>query len=130
MAGIAIPDDRTIKQCPRGYCYNKECRNKPEDDRFEFNIEHSRFACPKCGADRPPVAGLLTICHFLVPDPKGPIPGDGGRFRFACDPTRSHLATETNNEAATGAFVAVNCPGCMKEAIEKKLIPLSASAVY
>jgi hypothetical protein len=121
MPGLLLPNDRTTKQQPRGYCYNPDCRNTSDDERFEFDIDHGTFACPKCGSDNPVTTGLLVLVHFLVKDPKGPIRGSSGRFRFACDPTRVVLATTTNQEAASGDLRAVNCPGCLTTAAHMKL---------
>jgi hypothetical protein len=84
-------------------------------DEFRFAIEHDNFKCPKCGADRSPMIGLLTLTHFLVRDEAGKICGSGGlRYSLACDAVRDHLATRSNNEAATGDPDIVNCEGCLK----------------
>jgi len=117
MAGVSVPHDRTTKQPLRGYCLNPECREQPDDSRFEFEAHNDHFVCPKCGADSPFLVGLLTLTHLLLPDPKGKIQGSEGiRYRFACDGERSILATPTNNEAATGVLELVNCPGCLQAA--------------
>lgn len=111
-----IPLDRTNKQPVIGYCLNPACRERSDDDRFEFPVEHDRFACPKCGYDTPPRVGVLVLTHLLFEDPKGPIGGgEGRRYRIACDPKRSHLATLSNKEAATGDAYVANCPGCLLE---------------
>lgn len=120
MPGISVPFDRTNRQPIRGYCLNPECREKSDDDRFEFDVPHDRFACPKCGSDSPISVGILALVHFLVRDPNGPIAGVQSRYRFACDPKRSLLATPTNQEAASGDLRAVNCPGCLQAAAEMK----------
>jgi len=50
-----------------------------------------------------------------VRDEHGPIVGDFGlRFKLACEGKRDYLATETNEEAATGDYRAVNCESCLK----------------
>lgn len=122
MSGIVIPGDRSIKQQSFGVCMNPACRNVSTDERFIFPVDDDHFACPKCGADKPPVAGLLAQIHLLIPDPKGVIEGAGGlRYRLACDENRAYLATATNQEAATGELAAANCPGCLAEAKKLKI---------
>lgn len=115
MSGIAIPHDRTTKQQVMGYCLNPECKPNPQTNQyFTFEVEHDRFACPKCGAYKQPYVGVQVLTHWLVQDPKGPIEGDGGlRWRIACDNDRAYLATFTNLEAATRAVEVANCPGCL-----------------
>lgn len=109
---VKVPDDRTTKQKLRGYCYNPECRDK--GDRFEFEVDHDGFACPKCGADETPMVGLLVLTHLLLPDPKGKIVGAQGiRYRQACDGERTRIATTTNMEAGSGEISVVNCQGCL-----------------
>lgn len=115
---VLIGKDRTIKQPVRAFCRNPKCRKTMGVD-FEFQVEHDRFCCPKCGADREPFIGVLSLTHHLVPDPKGPIVGLGGRrFKLGCETRRAYLATATNNESATDQPPYVNCPGCL-EAIRK-----------
>ena len=122
MTGIIIPDDRTIKQQPRGYCLNPACRENSLADRFEFDVDDDRFACPKCGADGLPMAGLLVLTHFLIQDKRGPLIGSGNiRYRVACDSNRAYLATASNKEAASGEISSVNCRGCL-EAVEREKI--------
>lgn len=117
MAGIIIPGDRTTKQPARGFCYNPACRELSTDERFEFTVDHDRFACPKCGASGPPLAGLLVLIHLLVPHKAGHLIGTGGvRYMLACDETRAYVATVTNQEAGSGDLAAVNCPGCLAAA--------------
>ena len=112
MAGIIVPQDRTTSQKLRGYCFNPKCLVKGE--RFEFDSEQDLFACPKCGANTPPMVGLLTLIHLLVPDKNGGIEGgDGQCYKIACDTTRAYIATATNLEAGSGEVSAVNCPGCL-----------------
>jgi hypothetical protein len=118
MAGIIIPGDRTSKQPARGYCTNPECRESNLDSRFEFDLPHDRLACPKCGADRQPLVGLLALVHLLVRDKAGPVRGVGGlRYKLACDEKRAYLATVSNQEAATGDVRAANCPGCLRAVV-------------
>jgi hypothetical protein len=113
MSGIVIPRDRTDKQPPTGYCLNPECQ--VDNQRYEFEVKHDRFACPKCGASKPPIVGLLVLTHWFVPAKNGPIEDGGGlRFKLACDDKRAYLATFTNLEAATKVLDLVNCPGCLK----------------
>lgn len=114
MSGIQIPNDRTTKQRVRGYCLNAECSPR-ENERYEFDVEHDRFCCPKCGAYKPPMVGVLSLVHWLARDSKGPIEGTGGlRWKLACEADRAYLATFTNKEAASVAIEAVNCPGCLE----------------
>lgn len=122
MPGIIIPEDRCGKQPSFGVCMNPACREKNTDERFIFPVEHDHFACPKCGANKGPMAGLLAQIHLLIPDRHGPIEGVGGlRYRLACNSTRAYLATHTNQEAATGELAAANCPGCLAEADKLKI---------
>lgn len=125
MPSIIIPSDRTTKQPVRCYCLNPDCRESSDKPRFEFTTEKTPVVCPKCGADQPQLVGVLALIHFLYPDKAGPIIGYGGiKYALACAPKRAYLATPTNNEAATGDIAFVNCPGCLREAIEKQLAPL------
>ena len=130
MAGIVIPGDRNGKQPSFGVCMNPACLEKSTDARFTFPVDDDHFCCPKCGADKPPIAGLLAQIHFLIRDKEGPIEGAGGlRYRLGCDSVRAYLATATNEEAATGELVAANCVGCLAEA--KRLnIKHSGEAMY
>jgi hypothetical protein len=122
MPGIDIPHDRTQHQMPKGYCLNPECLESSTDSRYEFDVDQDKFSCPKCGSDSPLMVGLLVLIHFLVRDQRGPVHGsEGARYRFACDPRRSHLATPTNLEAASADLKAVNCEGCLKAAHEQNL---------
>lgn len=114
---VTPPADRTCKQPVRAYCANPQCWEMAERGRFEFEVEHGEVTCPKCGANEPPMIGLLVLVHLLLPDPRGPINGAGGiRYRIACDEHRAYLATTTNKEAATGAVEAANCGQCLKVA--------------
>lgn len=131
MTGIIIPNDRTIKQQPRGYCLNPACRESSLADRFEFDVDNDHFACPKCGADGPPIAGLLVLTHFLIQDRRGPIIGGGNiHYRFACDSVRAYLATETNQEAASGELTAVNCRGCLEAVAREKIRSTQGQACF
>ncbi len=110
---IAIGKDRSVKQPVRAFCRNPQCRTKM-GEKFEFQVEHDRFCCPKCGADKEPYIGVFSLAHHLVPDTGGPIVGMGGRrFKLGCDSRRAYLATTTNNESATDQPAYVNCPGCL-----------------
>lgn len=119
MSRVNIPHDRTQKQPVTGYCRNPECwrdSEAPQNGRFEFTVEHAPVVCPKCGADRSPLVGILALTHALIRDKDGKIRGKGGlRYRLACEATRTVLATPTNNEAATDNPEFVNCPGCLAE---------------
>ena len=122
MSKIIIPNDRTDKQPVRAFCRNPECLESSDKRWFEFSPEHAHVACPKCGATEAPMIGMLSLVHFLHRNPEGKIVGVGGlRYQLACDEKRAHLATRTNDEAATDQLQAVNCPGCLKAAAEKKL---------
>lgn len=122
MSGIIIPDDRSESHPIRGYCYNPECKEKSEDERFEFDVVNDRFCCPKCGACEGPTVGMLVLIHLLVADKAGLIKGAGGiRYRLACDSKRAYTATVTNLEAATGDIRAANCPTCLANAEKQKL---------
>lgn len=107
---------------------NIECIIANGHKRFEFETEGD-VKCPRCGATEAPMIQLLALVHFMVRDPKGPIAGHCSRWRLACDPKRAHLATETNNEAASDQLIAVNCPGCLKVAKEQKLAKRQGDAV-
>lgn len=116
MGGIAVPQDRTLSQPVVGFCRNPLCIEKAGQE-FRFKVEHDRFACPKCGADRAPMVGALVLTHLIIPAVGGPINGRGGTtHRLACDSTRAYLATATNLEAATDNAQVANCPGCLAEA--------------
>lgn len=116
MGGIAVPQDRTLKQPVKGFCRNPRCQEKSNQE-FQFKVENDLFACPKCGADRPPTVGVLVLTHLIIPQKNGPIIGKGGtQHRLACDDTRAYLATATNLEAASDNPNVANCPDCIKEA--------------
>ena len=122
MANL-VPLDRCSKQPATGYCFNPECRDKSTDSRHEFPITGDSVRCDKCGSDSPLMVGLLVLIHLLVLDRDGPIVGSQGlRYRFVCDPKRSHLATTTNLEAATGDPTVANCPGCLKALRDSDMI--------
>ncbi|MEX2176193.1 MAG: hypothetical protein WD872_17660 [Pirellulaceae bacterium] len=122
MPKIIIPNDRTQKQPVRCYCRNPECLESSDKKRFEFDAEHADIACPKCGATEAPYVGVLSLVHFLHRNPRGLIVGMGGlRYQLACEEQRPYLATLTNDEAATDQLIAVNCPGCLQSAADKKL---------
>lgn len=104
--------DRTTKQPLTWFCINPQCADRGK--RHEW--EGSKPVCPKCSSEGPPCVQLRTLIHLLLPEPKGLIPGQYGRYRIACDATRDYLATNTNNEQATGDVNIVNCPGCLKAA--------------
>jgi|GEM_PF-3289336 hypothetical protein len=119
---IIIPNDRTQKQPVMAFCRNPECLDSSDQKRFEFPVEHAQVACPKCGATEAPYIGLMSLIHFMQRNPAGKILGQGGlRYQLACSAERPYMATLTNDEAATDQLVAVNCPGCLKAAHEKKL---------
>lgn len=122
---VFVPNDR--KGQPYGFCVNPECLESGEQ-RFEFPIENGDVVCPKCGADRTPMIGLLVVTHLLVRDKAGPVVGNGGlKFRIACDTTgkRTHLATITNQEAATGDYRSCNCMPCLQAATVRNELTVS-----
>lgn len=112
-----IPEDRTIKQPSKGFCRNPECRT--EHGEFQFEVVHEAFECPKCGANRQPMVGMLVMTHLILPKKGGPIRGVGGlQFYIACDDTRAYMATTSNLEAASDNPAMVNCPACV-DAVKK-----------
>lgn len=116
MGGIAVPQDRDLRQPVTGFCRNPQCRDQSNRE-FHFRVEHDLFACPKCGADSAPMVGLLVLTHMLIPDREGPVIGKGGvRYRIGCDSKRAYLATASNQEAVTDNVRIANCPGCQAEA--------------
>lgn len=113
---VKVPNDRITHQPARGFCRNPQCRDQ-SDQEFHFDVKNDHFACPKCGADREPMAGLLSLVHLLIRNPDGPIIGAGGlRYAIGCDLKRAYLATITNQEAATDNIEIANCPGCLERA--------------
>jgi len=114
MSSVIMPDDRSVKNPARGFCRNPKCREIPGEN-FEFPIEHAHVSCPKCGANAPPLVGVLVLTHMLIPVRGGPIRGKGGvSYALACDEKRAYLATYTNLEAASGDIEAINCPQCLE----------------
>lgn len=107
---ITVPGDRTLKQPTKAFCRNPECST---GKRFEFEFEHDNPECPKCGASREPMIGMIVLTHLLIRNKNGVIEGDGGlRYQLACDLPRAYLATVTNLEAATNNRDLYNCKGC------------------
>lgn len=116
MAGIKVPHDRTVKQPAAGFCRNPECR-EVSNEEFHFVVEHDNFSCPKCGANKAPMVGVLVLTHLLIRNQAGPILGSGGlRYALGCDMKRAYLATVSNQEAATDNIEIANCPGCLERA--------------
>jgi len=130
MAGVIVPNDRTSKQQPRGYCLNPECLEDSAQSRFEFDVDHDRFCCPKCGGRDGPMVGLLVLTHLLVRDQGGPIVGQFGRFKLACHNSRAYLATVTNLEAATSDPSIANCPGCLAAAAKAGIKVPQGAALF
>lgn len=115
--GIAIPEERTHKQRNYAFCANPECVE--DGHEFRFEIENTLMPCPKCGATKPPMVGMLAKTHLLVRDRKGHIEGASGlRYRIACDTEnkRHRISTLTNHELATGDRTICNCIDCLTEA--------------
>ncbi|TWU22454.1 hypothetical protein Pla52o_35100 [Novipirellula galeiformis] len=122
MSGIIVPEDRVLSQPVTGFCRNPRCREKSNQE-FRFKVEHDLFSCPKCGANSAPMVGVMTLTHMLVPDPDGPVRGNGGvRYVIACDSKRAYLATVSNDEAVTDNPKVANCPGCLAKAESLLLI--------
>lgn len=116
---VQVPYDRTIKQPVRCFCLNPECIDAG-NDRYEFTIQHADVVCPKCGANQVPVVGVLAIVHFIMRDRHGALMGHGGlRYRLACEPRRTFIATHTNLEAGSGELSAVSCVRCLAIAKEQ-----------
>ena len=116
-SGIAIPDERTIKQRNFAYCQNPACAEGGKE--FTFEVEHSYFCCPKCGANKPPLVGMIAKIHLMIPDRLGEFEGIGGlRYRIACDTKnkRGHISTVKNHEMGTGDKSVCNCVDCMAAA--------------
>lgn len=116
-SGMVLPAERSIKQRNFAYCANPQCAENGRE--FHFEVEHDLFCCPKCGANRPPVVGMLAKIHLIVQDPRGQFEGVGGiRYRIACDTgkKRESVSTITNHEVGTGDITACNCVDCLAEA--------------
>jgi Zn finger protein HypA/HybF involved in hydrogenase expression len=130
MTGVEIPNDRTIKQPAVAFCRNPACRDVSNRE-FSFVVEHSRFECPKCGANQEPMIGLYVLTHLLIPVKNGPVIGSyGRRYAIACDQKRAYLATVTNLEAATDQIAVANCPACQERAKQLNITrPLGAELV-
>ena len=115
--GIAIPEERTHKQRNYAFCANIECAENGQEFRFE--IENTLMPCPKCGATKPPMVGMLAKTHLLVRDRKGHIEGQGGlcfHDAAATENKRHRISTLTNHELATGDRTICNCIDCLTEA--------------
>lgn len=126
MSKILIPGDRTTSQPVTAYCQNFECL--VDGQRFEFPTEGD-VKCPKCGANQAPMIGLLSLIHFMVRDPVGPIQGAAARYHLACAPKRRTLATATNLESASDQLIAVNCPGCLDVANHQRLAAIQGTSI-
>lgn len=110
-----MPEDRVVSQPATGFCRNPQCAVNGQE--FTFPVEHDLFACPKCGANKAPMVGVMVLTHLLIPHERGPIEGGGGlRYVIGCDDERAYLATVTNLEAATDNVEVANCPGCLAKA--------------
>ncbi len=120
MGEIVVHPDQTTKQPTVWVCLNPGCR-PPKRRDFAFPADGP--VCPKCGSIGYPHVQKRVLVHLLIPDPKGPIPGQFARYRLACDKSRDHLATPSNGEAATDSPAQANCPGCL-DAAEKLGIPM------
>ena len=84
-----------------------------------FEIEQTLLPCPKCGATRAPMVGMLAKTHLLLRDKKGNFEGASGlRYRIGCDPEnkRTVISTTENHELATGDRQIANCIDCLAQA--------------
>jgi hypothetical protein len=120
-AGIVIPNSRCQKKRNFAYCSNPECAESRDGVRYEFRfeIEDSLRPCPKCGACRAPMVGILAVTHYLIRDKSGHLEGASGlRYRIACDVEnkRHEISTPENHELATGDRGTANCVECLIEA--------------
>lgn len=116
--GIVLHPDQTVKQPVVWRCSNPHCIPIGE---MWFDFESDRPRCPKCTSEGFPNVTKKALIHLMLRDAKGPIQGQYGRYRLACDKNRVDMATPTNGEAATDHFEAANCPGCLM-AVGNKLI--------
>jgi hypothetical protein len=116
-SGIVIPEERSHKQRNYAFCANPACAENGQEFRFE--IEHTLSPCPKCGANKPPLIGMVAKVHLMISDRMGPFEGIGGlRYRIACDTkgTREGVSTVTNHELGTDDRSVCNCIDCLKQA--------------
>lgn len=121
-----IENGQTTKQPVVFCCQNPDCKeNKFAIKLFEFESEYPE--CPKCGSTAPTVY-KRTLIHLLVKDRMGPIRGQYGRWKLACDAKREILATPDNGESATDQLPSVNCPGCL-EAVTRGLMATPGAVV-
>lgn len=121
-AGIVIPETRSHKQRNFAFCSNPECAENGLEFRFE--IQDTLMPCPKCGACRAPMVGILAKTHYLVRDKLGHLEGASGlRYRIACDVEnkRYSISTPENHELATGDRQTANCLDCLIEADKKNI---------
>ena len=89
-------------------CYNPKCGYPPRYYEFEADAP----VCPKCGLIGGRGIHPLTDVHFLVMG-HGPLMGQFGAHRVACEPERPHLATHPQDDyAASDMPDAVTCPRC------------------
>ena len=93
-------------------CHHPDCPGDPDDPTQPVRFEAEHGVCPACGADvRKPehksVIALLARVHLLVKDPKGPLAGQGYRYRIACD-----AGARNTGGRGTGEPGATTCPQC------------------
>lgn len=116
-SGIVLPETRSHKQRNFAYCNNPECAENGLEFRFE--IDQTLVPCPKCGATKAPMVGMLTKTHLVIRDKKGKLEGASGlRYRIACDTEnkRDFISTLHNHELGTGDRNTANCIDCLIEA--------------
>lgn len=116
-SGIVIPETRSRKQRNFAFCCNPECSEMGLEFRFE--IQDTLVPCPKCGATKAPLVGMLAKTHLIVRDKRGQLEGAGGlRYRLACDTEnkRGSISTIHNHELATGDRTIANCLDCLVQA--------------
>jgi len=117
-----LPVGRTKNQPIVWRCGNPLCSKGTGKRFFDFTTRSEKPKCTRCGAE-PPFVAARSLIHMLVSDPSGPIVGGHGvRYKIPCEPTREVMATEGNQEACSGDFRAVNCPGCLALLGEKHLV--------
>lgn len=99
-------------------CQNEECSTDPHG-RLIFDFMADEPVCPTCGADgRTPeghnVVIPRTVIHLLVKDKAGPLKGERGRYRLACQPEAKRVAGQFTTVPS-----AATCPLCHESDLYK-----------
>lgn len=129
MRQVQLPEGRTKHQPIVWRCANPECARRFGQKHYDFTTKNDHPKCPQCGAE-PPYVAARALIHLLVPDERGPIPGEYGvRYKILCEPTRAVMATERNQEACSGDFRVVNCGGCLALLGSTKLVSGQTMAI-